>query len=550
MINESVCGNERDGWEKDLVSRAAEMAQVSAKGGFNLFWGLAASTIVSAVGVILTARLLSQPEFGVVAIALMAPTLISLFRDWGVNSAITRYTAQYAAEDKTANIKRVFAAGLLFELALGVLLSLASFLLSGFLATSVFHRPDIEPLIQVASLTVVGGAFLTAAQSAFIGQERMELNSVTLIIQSVLKTVLAPLLIILGFGAFGAILGSTIAVLAAGLVSIVIFYLAIYRKLQRLKDEKLEVARTVKTMFKYGLPLSLSAILGGFLAQFFNFLMAIYCTDLLIGNYQVAVNFAVLITFFATPIATVMFPAFSKLNPQEEKEAVRYVFQFSVKYAALLVVPATAIIMALSQPVVSTIFGEKYIDAPLFLTLYSIIYLYSAFGSLSLGNLLNGIGKTDVNLKLTIITFAVGLPLSLLLIPKLGIIGLIATTLIAGIPSLFTGLWWIRKRLTVTVDWASSAKILLASAIAAAATYTVTSQLPTPDWAKLIIGTAMFLTICVTATPLIGAINKTDVYNLRAMLKELGPLSNIFDLPLNTIEKLAPNLREKPPSQH
>jgi O-antigen/teichoic acid export membrane protein len=302
-------------------------------------------------------------------------------------------------------------------------------------------------------------------------------------------------------------------------------------------------------MFKYGLPLSLSAILSGFLAQFFNFLMAIYCTDLLIGNYQVAVNFAVLITFFATPIATVLFPAFSKLNPLEEKEAVRNVFQFSVKYAALLVVPATAIIMALSQPVVSTIFGEKYADAPLFLALYSIIYLYSAFGSLSLGNLLNGIGKTDVNLKLTIINFAVGLPLSLLLIPKLGIIGLIATTLIAGIPSLITGLWWIRKRLTVTVDWASSAKILLASAIAAAATYTVTSQLPTPDWAKLIIGTAVFLTICVTTTPLIGAINKTDVYNLREMLRELGPLSHIFDLPLNTIEKLAPNPPENPPSQ-
>jgi stage V sporulation protein B len=533
-----------------LVSKTAEMAQVSAKGGFNLFWGLAASTIISAVGLILTARLLSQSEFGVVAVALMAPTLISLFRDWGVNSAMTRYTAQYATENKTADIRRIFAAGVLFELALGVLLSLASFLLSGFVAASVFHRPDIQPLIQAASFTVLGGALLTAAQSAFVGYERMELNSIALIIQSVLKTVLAPLLIVLGFGAFGAVLGSTVAALAAGLISIVIFYLALYRNLRRLEDEELEVARTVKTMFKYGLPLSVSAILGGFLAQFYNFLMAIYCTDLLIGNYQVAVNFAVLITFFATPIATVLFPAFSKLNPQKEKEAMRNVFQFSVKYAALLVVPATAVVIALSQPAVSTIFGEKYADAPLFLALYSVTYLYSALGSLSLGNLLNGIGRTDVNLKLNIITLTVGLPLSLLLIPTLGIIGLIATTLVAGVPSLITGLWWIKKHLTVTVDWASSAKILLASAIAAATTYAVASQLSTPDWAKLIIGTAAFLAICVTATPLIGAINKADVYNLREMLKELGPLSRIFNLPLNAIEKLTSNPREKPPSQH
>jgi len=79
-------------------------------------------------------------------------------------------------------------------------------------------------------------------------------------------------------------------------------------------------------MLKYGLPLSISAILGGSLTQFYNFLIAIYCTDIMIGNYQVALGFAALITFFSTPIATVLFPAFSKLNAQKETETLRNVF--------------------------------------------------------------------------------------------------------------------------------------------------------------------------------------------------------------------------------
>jgi O-antigen/teichoic acid export membrane protein len=519
------------------MTKAIKMARVSAKGGFNLFWGLAASTIISAVGVILVARLLSPSEYGLVTVALMAPNLIILFRDWGVNSAMIKYTAQYRSENKTAETKAVLAAGLLFELALGVSLSLISFLLSGFLATDIFHRPDIKPLIEIASFTVLASALVIAAQSAFTGYEKMELSSITMICRSALKTILAPLLVILGSGAFGAIVGSTAAYLTAGLISILL-YLTLYNKLRTLNNDKLEIVKTIKTMFKYGLPLSIATIIGGFLLQFYNFLMAIYCTDPMIGNYSVTLNFAVLITFFSVPITTVLFPAFSKLSSQKEKATLRNVFQYSVKYAALLVVPAAALVMALSKSIVFTLFGEKYIHAPLFLTMYAITYLYSAFGNLSIGNLINSQGKTKVTLKLTLITATIGFPLSLLLIPKFEIIGLIVTTLTAGIPSLIIGIWWVKKHFTVTIDWTSSAKILLASTLAAATAYIIVSQLNIPNWIELTIGTIAFLATYTTTAPLIGAITKTDIQNLKEMLKELGPLFHVFNVPLNIIEKL------------
>mgnify|MGYP001088130448 CR=1 FL=1 len=211
--------------------------------------------------------------------------------------------------------------------------------------------------------------------------------------------------------------------------------------------------------------------------------------------------------------------------------------RISVKYAALLVVPAAAII-ALSKPAISTLLGKKYTSAPLYLTLIGINYLYSAFGSLSLGSLINSQGKTRATLKLTLVTATIGFPLSLLLIPKHGVTGLIITTLTAGIPSLIISRWYVKKQFTATVDWKSSAKILLASTLAAAITYTIISQLSLPNWIKLIIGATIFLTTYAISAPLIGAINKTDIQNLRETLKELGPLAHIFNLLLNIIEKL------------
>jgi len=46
----------------------------------------------------------------------MAPNLITIFRDWGVNSAMIKYTAQYRSENKADNVKDVLTAGILFEL--------------------------------------------------------------------------------------------------------------------------------------------------------------------------------------------------------------------------------------------------------------------------------------------------------------------------------------------------------------------------------------------------------------------------------------------------
>jgi len=520
------------------LSKAIGMAKLSAKGGLNLFLGVSISSIVTAVGVIVLMRLLTPDEYGLVAFAMISPTLIGLFRDWGVNSAMIKYVAQYRSENKISKVRNVIASGLLFELVLGVLLSLVSFLLAGFLATNVFDRPERKSLIEIASLTILAGSFLTASQSTFIGFERMEFHSLTLICQSCLKCFLAPFLVLLGYSSLGAVLGQTAATVIAGVIGILIFYLIFLRNIHGRENDELDFSETLKGMLRYGLPVSVSVILVGFLPQFYSFLMAIYCSDSAIGNFQAALNFTVLITFFTMPITTVLFPAFSKLKPEKEMETLRIVFQSSVKYAAMLTIPVTVMIMVLSKPLVFAIVGTEWSGAPFFLTLYSISFLYSGLGNLSLENFLNGQGETKVTMKLALISLGTGLPLSLTLIPMFGITGLIVTTLVAGIPSLAVGLWWIRRHFGVTIDLVSATKIFLASVMAAVITYIILSQLNFQYWVELVAGGITFLTVYFVAAPLIRAVDENDVNNLREMLSDLGPFSHLFHILLNIIEKL------------
>ena len=519
------------------MSKATEMARVSAKGGFHLLWGLVLSTVISAVGTIFIARLLGSDNYGLYAIALAAPNLISTFRDWGITTAMIKYSAEYNSENNVAKVRSVFVSGLAFEIIVGVSLSVLSLVLSQFLA-DFYGRPAIVQLIQIASLFILTGALLNTASAAFTGLEKMHLNSIMLVVQSLVKTFLILALVILGFGTLGAVIGFSVGVLVAGITGVLLIYI-MYRTLPKPPKGKLEFTKTTKIMLMYGLPLSIGAILSGFLTQFYSTVMYIFVTDnSLIGNYSVSLNFVVLITFFATPVTTMLFPAFSKLDAKKERELLQNVFQYSVKYATLVVVPVTAMVMALAQPAINTIFEGKYQQAPLYLALSSVPYLLTALGSLSTGNLINSQGFTKYNLKLTLLTVIIGFPLSFGLISQFGIIGLILTSIVVGLPGLFFSLRFIKKNFGVSVDWVSSAKIVFSSATAAILTYVTITQLHFSSLIQLVVGVIIFVIAVLLLAVITRTLNKADLENIRQIINALGPLRKPLAIVLKLIEKL------------
>jgi O-antigen/teichoic acid export membrane protein len=521
-----------------LARKAKEVAKVSAKGGFHLFWGIVVSTVVSAVGLIVLARVMQPQDYGLYTIALAAPALIGTFRDLGMNSAMVKYTAQYSAEEKSERARSILLTGLVFEVILGLALSFLSFLLSGFIAADIFKRP-IAALVQIASFTILAGAFLNAAQAAFTGREQMQPNSITLVLQALFRSVLSPVLVYVGFGVSGAVAGYAAGALGGGLVGVMLM-LKIYNGLGQEKGfaEPLKVWETMKFMFRYALPLSFSGIFLSFLTQFYNVIIAIYASNFVIGNYAVASNFTVLLAFLSTPISTMLFPAFSKLDPDKDKETLRIVFEGSVKYSSLLVIPATVAVMALANPIVSALFGTKYASAPLFLALTAVNYLLTAFGQLGAVNLINGQGKTGLFLKLAVVSTAVGITLAVLLVPTFGVTGLIITTIFDGVPSLAISLYWIKKHYDASVVWVSSGKILISSAASGALTYFVVSFVSLGSWPKLVLGLAVFAAGFLLSVIATRAVTKSDIDALRLMGSELGPLSSIINKILNFLERL------------
>ena len=521
------------------MSKAGDIAKVSLKGSFHVLWGIVLSTIIGSVGTIFIARLLGSDLYGLYTVVLTVPAILQVFRDWGVNSAMVRFTAQYRAEGRTSEIRSIFLSGIIFEVIVGLSLTAFSFFFADFLAATVFNRPFIAPLIKIISISIFASALISAATSVFTGYERLELNSVMLVVQSIFKTSIIIGLVLSGLGPDGATIGFTLGTLIAGIVGVALISL-IYRQLPKPSTYKLELKAYFSTMLTYCLPLSIATIITALLPQFYAFLLPIYypINNVPIGNYGVAMNFSILTAFFILPIATTMFPAFSKLDPHKDKAALAHIFRFSIKYGSLFVVPITVLVMSLANPAVATLFGDTYDTAALFLTLLSIPYLFTALGNISIPALLYGLGQTKFVLRIAVVTGLICFPLGYFSIMTLGVLGLIITTIVMSLPTIVMGLAFIKKTYGLTVDFISSGRVVLASGLTGTLTYFVVSELVFSAWLRLLLGVVLFVMVVVPALLLSRAVTRSDVVNLKVMAGGLGALGGLVNKALVVIERL------------
>jgi O-antigen/teichoic acid export membrane protein len=527
------------------MNKSLEMGQTSAAGSLRLFVGKILSTFILAFGTILLTILISEGDYGLYAIALVPANTMLLFQDWGVGAAMTKRCASMRATNKEGDLRKIILSGLAFEAITGLLLTLFSLTIANFVASSIFNKPGSAFLITILCFSIFFNSLLAASQSVLVGFERMGYYSILMICQAVAQGVLSPALVFLGYGATGAALGFTVSSMIVGILAVSVLHFSILRKLGSDELGKSNLFKTLKPLIRFGVPFALANLIVGITSQFYWYVLGPSVDAVLLGNLKVAGNFAVLLTFVTVPISTVLFPAFSKIDPKNEGQLLKKVFGSSVKYTALLLVPATMALIVLSEPFIGTIYGGKWLDASFFLSLIVLNNFAVIFGTLSNNSLLIGMGKTWLLMKLNGLVLAIAVPFSLLLIPLLGIPGLIFVTIVANVPSWFIGLRWTWDCYRARANFGSSAKIVFSSVVAAGSTFLLLSLLNSADWIRFVAGLGLFVSVYLVVTPLVGGISQSDINNLRAMFSGLGPFSRLLEVPLRSFDLILKKITKR-----
>jgi stage V sporulation protein B len=520
------------------MDKATEMAKTSTYNSIQVFLGTSVSTVIRALGAIILGLLILPSDMGLYVVALIPSTTLSMFQDWGVSTALGRYLAKYRATNEQSEQRKVVLAGLVYIIITGSVLTITSLILVNFFAFTVYHRPESAFLIGIVSVTILSGTISSGIQSMFVGFEQMKYNSYLAIISAVTYSLFAPLLVYLGYGAIGAVIGFTISSVIQGVLYLLFLYFFVLKKLLGAKVTMSEIGRTIIMLLRFGVPLGIGGLVGNLGTPFFSFLMATYVTDIMIGNWKIATNFVILITFVTVPIGNVLFPAFSKIDPKTEKHLIKTIFASSVKYTNIFLVPLTMALAVLAAPLINSIYNDKWPFAAPLLALNIIFYLLCLLGNRSMPHILSAMGETKLLLEMSVISLAISIPVAFILIPSLGLIGMIIGVPIAALPSMFIGLYFIWKHYDAKIDLNSSARIFLSSILATAAVYLVLNFFNASYWILLAGGSILFLTIYLVSIPLVGAVNLSDVNNLRIMFSDSRIMSKVLEIPLRMTEEL------------
>jgi len=517
------------------------IAQKAARGGLFLFIGNASSTIILAVGAIIVARLLGPFSYGLYTLAVAIPTLLVALSDVGMSSALVRLPAKARSEGDLARANSLIKLGFLLKLAVSTFAFLICYAGSTVIATTVLNRAELAPFIQLAALMIVFQAIYDATSNAFIGTDLMQYSAAIQIMQAILKGTLGPVLVFVGLGITGAISGYLLALVAAGTTGAAILFSRQARSLART-----DTSKEMRALLGYGLPLYLAGIFSVFLAQYQNIVLAHFANNVEIGNFAASWAFTTFMAILAYPIATAMFPMFSKMDPKNQKSDLARGFVLAVKYTSLLMIPTSVAVIVFSRDLVYLTFGRGYALAPQYLVLVSALYLLTTIGYMVLGSFLNGVADTGTVVKMSILTLAVYLPMAPALASSWGPYGVLVAQILSIAASTVYGIRQTSMKYDALPDLKASGRILIAALVAGVPTVALIQlHLTVVGVMNLVAGGLLYLLMYLTLAPVLGAVDKFDVANLRTIMSFVPLQYRGAEMRFTTFTELGQNLLDQ-----
>ncbi|HIE37438.1 TPA: polysaccharide biosynthesis protein [Candidatus Geothermarchaeota archaeon] len=400
----------------------------------------------------------------------------------------------------------------------GSILSLTLFIFPEIFSRYIINRPEAAEYVRITGILIFGTTLFTTLNQAFIGLNRSENTSLAMVTQALTKLVIGVGLVILGLGIYGAVIGHSISFLLGFSVGILLMF-----KLLSFDDGGESGGVGILDLIGFGFPVYLSNIIISGLQVYRNYLFSIYTTDAEIGNFTAAINLSIVVIIFVNPIILTLFSSFSRLDKVDEIDVIKVLFNYSIKYSSIIILPITLFISIMSEEVIYLFYGAGFRSAPIYLVLAVAPYLFIGGGIWIINSLLNGLGETRAILKMYTLSLIISIPLYLILMQRVGVLGVLASMLIASIASLIYGLYYIDRNYNLKIRIYEVSKIYLVAGISALAIYILknTLAITSPYLAILIYGSS-YLAIYTLLLPLIGGLTINDVDRLESTFTTVG----------------------------
>lgn len=485
------------------------------------------SIIISGIGglifTVVLARLLHPELFGVYHLALSVALVMMTFTDLGVNRTMTRYVSYALGKDDTTLARSFFRYLLKIKFLFALLSSLALIILAKPLAIYVFHKPELILPLEIVGAFIFFYSFLDFLDATFVALQKFQYTAARSATYEVFRIAIIPLFILLGYSVCGALVGLSLAVIAA--VAVLLFFLA-KRYSYLFKGETVKIDRRRVLRFLGYLTFS-TLIAGLFFLHIDVIMLGILMSTEDVGFYKAAFN--IVIAFIGLVSATtVLFPVFTQLEGEELRNAFGKVF----RYLSMFAFPCAFGLAFIANPVIKVMYGAEYL--PAVLPFYALCLIILIVPMDFFGVLFDSKEKPEYPAKIIVVASGLNIVLNYFFILKFGMIGAAIATVTARYFAAFTLAYLSKRILNIFPRVDSIYKPLFSSFVMLAFLYFMPSPSTILDG---IAGIIIAAVIYMLAMFLIKGIDKEDIRYLSAIVGQEERLIRMYDSMNSRLQK-------------
>jgi len=360
------------------------------------------------VGIVFFFRELGAAGIGVYY-TLLAGAKLGITIQSGVTSAIRKRISEVDSDQR-----RYLGLGIITWASVSILAA-GVVLVGGQLLRSHIDGPEYLPG-GVAMLASLG--LFTLINQIFIGIGNPGKANWTDALRSIVMFGAQVGLLVLGYMQFGLIAGFVVGnvVVAASVFALI--------RIRPKLPSMVEIRRTLK-FAKWSLP---SGILNNVYTRLDVFVLWWFIGPTAVGLYEPALRLTIPATFVAASISQSLVVKSSGLDSQNR--SVVGDLENSLKFAGLLAVPIFFGSLAISESLMSIIFGPTASAASTALVGLALFQVFSSYWKV-FGSVIDGVDRPDLSVKIGLITVTFNVPVALVLVDQYGLEGVVAATVLA-----------------------------------------------------------------------------------------------------------------------
>jgi O-antigen/teichoic acid export membrane protein len=407
------------------------------------------------VGLVLTPLLIRQLGNEAFGLWVLAGSLLGFvgLLDLGVASAVVKYVAEFEARDDhqaaREAVSTAFAIHLLLGLVAGCLVLLGGNIGLGHLGIDDALMPPARTTLAIVALTLGVSLPLDLLGALLLGYQRYDLANGVNVAATVGSAAASAAVVLSGGGLVELALVSLCTSVTSDLLKF-----ALARSVSphlRLSPRFIRRGR-MREILRLSFWLSFFKLALRFFDHADAVLIGFFLSAAAITPYTIGMKLASGVSYISGPMVNVFFPLSSSLQARYDRRGLHRLLIEGTRLALALTLPAVLFLLVFGHAVVERWVGPGHEASEPILAAFLAIYLLGTVQQTA-ATILRGIGRPEALTLVVVAEGASNLALSIVLIPRLGILGAALGTLLPSVVSCIAVIPWLACRSVRLSPW-------------------------------------------------------------------------------------------------